>query len=277
MAEVDNIESKRVNIFTRLFLWLVMMIIIASLGIVVSWLNKPGNFPFKKVELVNQLENQESSELQRIAAEALNGGFFSLDVDAFRAELVKQLPWVKSVSVRKLWPDKLAIEIIEYKPVVRWQSVDSHSSMQAKQLLSREGVIFKPHLTAAQIVKFEQMVLFFGPKMNAGKILEKCYVISKKLTSLGLGIQHCGMNNRRTWKLNLTGFKKNRAITIEIKLGKNNVIQSLERFVQVFSGKLEPYLDSIESVDLRYSNGFSVKWNTSGHSQKEVINKPLIQ
>ncbi len=281
MDKVSNTESKRANIFTRLILLLIIVLIITSLGIVINWLNKPGNFPFKKVELINQLENQESKELQKIAAQALNGGFFSLNVDEFRENLLNKLPWVKSVSVRKLWPDKIAVEIIEYKPVVRWQSVDNHSLKKTKQLLSQEGVIFRPQLTADQLLKFDQMALFFGPEMNARKILDKCFAINKKLFTLNLGIKQCGMNNRRTWRLILADFNKNREANIEIQVGKDNVVQRLDRFVQVFSGKLKQFLVSIETVDLRYTNGFSIKWNASdilsGRLQKEVINKPLTK
>lgn len=298
-------ENKWADVFARLFLMLTMIALLSSLVMFVNWLNRPGNFSFKKVELVNYLENQESKELQKIAANALNGGFFSLNVDEFRAELLAKLPWVKSVSVRKIWPDKLLVEIAEYKPVVRWLSVDflpsaegsisvkGSSSLQyvdAYQLLSRNGIIFEPELSSAQKIKFNKMALLYGPKMNTEKVLKKCFEINESLKQLGLGIMHCGMNKRRTWSLTLTasdfttpGFNKRDSLDMNIKLGKENIMQQLARFIQVFSGKLKPYLGSVEYADLRYSNGFSIKWiadNTSQHTlydtlQNKVINKPL--
>ena len=300
----DKPENKWTSIISRLFLVLLVISLLASSVMFVSWLNKPGNFPFKKVELVNRLENQESSELQIIAANALNGGFFSLDVDEFRAELLSQLPWVKSVSVRKVWPNKLLVEIAEYKPVVRWISAEDFLLQAAEgsllkdaegsllkdaegsiskdtvnyQLLSQEGIIFAPELTEAQKRKFNNMALLSGPKVSAKSVLKKCVEISKDLTKLDLAIKRCGMNKRRTWKLSLT---QNVDVNLDIKLGKENVLQQLERFIQVFSGKLKQYLKSVEYVDLRYSNGFSIKWNVRHTLQdslpKNGTNQSLIK
>lgn len=268
-AEAES-ENTPVNIFARLFLVIIMMTLLIASVIFVGWLNEPGNFPFKKVELVNRLENQESKELQKIAAKALNGGFFSLNVDAFRAELLDKLPWLKSISVRKIWPDKLLIEIAEHKPVVRWQSANGY------QLLSQEGIIFAPVLSDTQKAKFNQMALFSGPETSAKKVLGKCFALNENLKRLDLIIKQCGMNKRRTWGLGLTG-------DVDIKLGKENISQQLERFIQVFSGKLKKYISAVEYVDLRYANGFSVKWNTDNalydslqnSLPKQLINKTL--
>ncbi|MCN4143563.1 MAG: FtsQ-type POTRA domain-containing protein [Thiohalomonas sp.] len=220
-----------------------------------SWLTKPGNFPFKKIELVNQLENQKSKELQRMTANVMNGGFFSLNVEQLRADLLAKLPWVKSVSVRKVWPDKLLLKIIEHKSVARWLSVEKNSDLDETQLLSQNGIVFNPVLTDKQERQFAQMTLLMGTNSNAEKVLTNCVQINKKLKQLGLAVKECGMNERRSWKLKLSLNND-----LDLKLGKEKIIQKLERFINVFSGQLKQYLSSVESVDLRYSNGFSVKW-----------------
>ncbi|MCW8930038.1 MAG: FtsQ-type POTRA domain-containing protein [Gammaproteobacteria bacterium] len=300
MANEDEAksENKLINVFSRLFLMVIIFSLLVSLVMFVNWLNEPDNFPFKKVELVNRLENQESNELQMVAANALNGGFFSLNVDEFRAELLDKLPWVKSVSVRKVWPNKLLVEIVEFIPVVRWVSAENYLLSEKEginfsekktddfinfklknyQLLSQDGTIFEPKLTESQKLKFGKMALLSGPKISAKQVLERCVGISKDIKKLDLGIKHCGMNKRRTWKLSLI---QNGDVYFDMKLGKEDVIQKLERFIKIFSGKLKQYLGSIESADLRYSNGFSIKWNTQHQSQnglqKDVPNKSLVK
>lgn len=267
MAGEDTLaaDSKWSALLSRLLLILVSLALLTLSVMLVVWLNKPGNFPFKKVELLNQLENQQSRELQQVAAKALNGGFFSLDVDVFRTELLARLPWVKSVAVRKVWPDKLLIEIAEYKPVVRWQAVDGQKD-KAEQFLSQQGIIFQPQLTAEQRVKFARLAVFYGPKMSTEKVLNKCFAMNEAVNKLALGIESCGMNKRRTWSLALLGSAtaENKYLKMDLKLGKEKIMQHLERFVTVFSGKLKHYLSSVEYVDLRYTNGFSIKWNKVG-------------
>ncbi len=267
MAAEQRLESenKWPALLSRLLLIMLSAALLTLAVVLVIWLNKPGNFPFKKVELVNQLHNQESRELQQVAAQALNGGFFSLDVDVFRAELLTRLPWVKSVSVRKVWPDKLQIEIAEYKPVVRWQSVDSRQH-SAEQFLSQQGIIFQPQLTAEQKLKFARLAIFYGPKMSAERVLEKCFAMNKEINKLAFGIESCGMNKRRTWSISLLGsaVEEHRHLAMDVRLGKEKIMQQLKRFVEVFSGKLKHYLSAVDYVDLRYTNGFSIRWNKVG-------------
>lgn len=253
---------------SRLLVFLIMASLMASAWLFVNWLNKPGNFPIKKVELTNRLENQDGNELQKSVAQILNGGFFSLDVDLFRADLLSSLPWLKTVAVRKMWPDKLLLSITEHKPVTRWSSIDKGvNESKNNELLSDEGIIFYPRLTDVQQAKFNKMAMFSGPKSNAIKILETCSQISESLKILDVFVKQCGMNERRTWMVKLSN-------NMEIKLGKESVMQKLERLVRVFSGQLKPYLDSVDYADLRYSNGFSIKWNSENTEQmNSLVNK----
>lgn len=254
-SEEKTTDVTKIKVLTTLLLLMIFVGLLTASWLFMSWLTKPGNFPFKKVELVNQLENQKSKELQRMTANVMNGGFFSLNVDQLRADLLAKLPWVKSVSVRKVWPDKLLLKIIEHKPVARWLSVEKNSDLNETQLLSQNGIVFNPVLTDKQERQFAQMTLLTGTNSNAEKVLTNCVQINKKLKQLGLAVKQCGMNERRSWKLKLSLNND-----LDLKLGKEKIIQKLERFINVFSGQLKQYLSSIESVDLRYSNGFSVKW-----------------
>ncbi len=235
-----------------------MMILVLTLLTswwLINWLNKPGNFSFKKIELINQLHNQESKELTSIAAKALNGGFFSLNIEQFKSEFLTQLPWVKSVAIRKIWPDKLLLEIVEHKPVARWLSVDKNMPETITQLLSQQGHIFTPDLSSRQKKKFMYMALLTGTKNNAQQVLKNCVQFNQQLKLLNSGIKQCGMNKRRSWRIKL--FTDN---NVAIKLGKKNITAHLERFIKAFSGPLKIYLKAVDIADLRYANGFSIKW-----------------
>ena len=255
----EKTQASIIKILTRLILLLALAGLLTLSLLFINWLNKPGNFPLKKIELVNQLKNQESKELRQVTENVLNGGFFSLNVDELRANLLAELPWVKSVSVRKVWPDKLLIKIIEYKPVARWLSVENNNISEQTQLLSQYGVVFSPRLTEKQRLKFAQLALLMGTNNNAERVLTNCVQIINKLKQLGLGIKRCGMNERRSWMLKLIVDDE-----MNIKLGKEKIMHQLERFIEVFSGQLKRYLGSVKTADLRYSNGFSIKWKSVG-------------
>ncbi len=261
MSETDasDVVLSKGQVILRIIMILLMVGLIAGTGVFINWLYSPGNFPIRKIELVNKLENQSSRELQEVSAEAINGGFFSLNVEQFRSQLMQKLPWVKSVSVRKVWPDKLLISIKEHKPVVRWQSVNRSLNKGKKgedesyALLSSEGLVFKPKLTASQQAEFNKMALLKGTSENAKQIMQHCYVMNEYLQKINLNISQCGMNARRTWQLLLSNG-------IRVKLGKEQMLPRLERFINSLGGALKNYIDRIAYADLRYSNGFSIKW-----------------
>ena len=263
----NQLEITSGQVLAKLLLTLTLVTLVVSAWLFVSWLYKPGNFPIRKVELVNKLENQDSTQLQQIAAGALNGGFFSLNVEQFRTELLTKLPWIKSVSVRKIWPNKLLVSIAEHQPVVRWLSVQKGAlATKGFELLSNEGIVFRPNFTTEQQLDFAKMALLTGPQSSAGNVLKICSQISESLQELGAEIKQCGMNERRTWMLALNNG-------IDVKLGKENIMRQLDQFIRVFSGQLNQYLKSVDYVDLRYSNGFSVKWNSDSTLQtKESAN-----
>ena len=261
MSETDasDVNLGKGQIILRIIMILLMAGLIAGAGFFINWLYSPGNFPIRKIELANKLENQGSRELQKVSAEAINGGFFSLNVEQFRNRLMQELPWVKSVSVRKVWPDKLLISIKEHTPVVRWQSVNRTSTKGKKggdapyALLSSEGRVFRPKLTARQQAEFNKMALLKGTDENAQQIMQHCYAMNGYLQKINLSISQCGMNARRTWQLHLSNG-------IRVKLGKEQMLSRLQRFINSLDGALKKYIDRIAYADLRYSNGFSIKW-----------------
>lgn len=255
------IEGSINNLLPELFLMIILMGVIVSAGFFIDWLYQPDTFPIKQVKLANQLKNQESKELQNIAGKAVKGGFFSLDINRFRTELLLNLPWVEEVTVRKVWPDRLLVSIREHQAIGRWLSIekmqkDDTESQVEMELLSRKGIVFYPKLTDKQRKKFNRLAILTGPEMSTKKILETCFRINEKLKQLKSRVKQCGMNGRRSWLITLNNG-------MVIKLGKDNVIQNLTQYIDVFSGQLTKYFDQVDYADLRFSNGFSVKWKAA--------------
>ena len=263
----QNVENSMSFLLPKIFFIIVLSGFILVSWFFVDWLYQPDRFPIKQVKMVNQLKNQESKELQLIASRAIKGGFFSLDIDRFRTELLQNLPWVKAVTVRKVWPDSVLVSIREHQPVGRWLSIeniqkDLSSSQNEMELLSRDGIVFSPELSEKQRKKFKGLAILTGPEMSTKNILETCFSINENLKPLKIRVKQCGMNGRRSWLITL----KNGII---IKLGKDNVMQNLTQYIDVFSGQLSQYFEKIDYADLRFSNGFSVKWKVETNDRNK--------
>lgn len=84
----------------------------------------------------------------------LHGGsdsMLTLDLPAIRARLVA-LPWVREADVRRRWPDRLDVRLVERQPAALWQ----HRGRMV--LIDTEGVV----LPAADLRPFARLPLVVG-------------------------------------------------------------------------------------------------------------------
>lgn len=71
--------------------------------------------------VVNGNNNLDINVLQARLATQLGNSLFAFEVDAARQEVLND-PWVKSATVRKVYPDTIVVDVVERKPVALWQS-----------------------------------------------------------------------------------------------------------------------------------------------------------
>ena len=105
------------------------------------------------------------------------------------------------------------------------------------RLLSDKGIIFQPELSSFQVEKVNKTALFFGPEMSEKKVFKTCIQLNENLKKLNDAsgsysstIKQCGMNERRSWLVTLDSG-------VIIKLGKEKIMQQLERFIERASMK----------------------------------------
>ena len=81
----------------------------------------------------------------RLAAQIRTGSyFFGVDLDAAR-DRTESLPWVDRAVVRRLWPNRIVVQVVETTPYAMWQNEGQ------LHLLSDSGVPIIPVQQAASI------------------------------------------------------------------------------------------------------------------------------
>src|SRR5258708_34685440 len=71
-----------------------------------SWLLMRSElFPVREIEVKTALQKTSKQEIQAAVADRIRGNFFAVSPAEVRAGLEK-LPWVRSASVRRVWPDR---------------------------------------------------------------------------------------------------------------------------------------------------------------------------
>ncbi|MGI9301175.1 MAG: cell division protein FtsQ/DivIB, partial [Gammaproteobacteria bacterium] len=169
-------------------LLLVVLFSVVALG-VKAW-RSPDTFPIKRVEVVGKLHHVRPAAVQEQIAVHTTAGFFTVDLDAIEREL-KRLPWVDSASVRRQWPETLAIALREQAPVARWGD---------KGLLNAHGDIFAPPVAQ----RSEKLPVLFGPAGRERELIRHYQQASRTLQALGLSIHALVEDERRAWHVLLS-------------------------------------------------------------------------
>jgi cell division protein FtsQ len=211
----------------------------ATLALGVQWLQDPYRFPLRMVKITSKPHYLQKDELQQALAPYVRGGFFTVDVTGIH-DAVEALPWVYRATVRRDWPDRLIISFVEQEPVARWGK---------DALLNRHGEVFVP----SKLPDEPALPLLSGPEGHERTVLEQYRRCNQTLSPLGLRIARVELNERRAWRIGLDN-------AVQLELGRVDTALRLQRFVRTFPEVFAGHLDALKSVDLRYSNGFSVYW-----------------
>ena len=220
----------------------VSSVLAVLVGVVYYLVHLPGLFPLQSVHLgaaPQQVAVQQV--LQTLRAET-TGNFFTVDIDRLRQSLEK-LPWVRSVSIRREFPQRLTVQLEEHQVLARWNPKGNDSA-----LVNKQGEVF---FVGAESNAHSEQALpsFIGPEGGSAEVALHYADFSRQLEPLGLQAVQLALSARHAWQLRL-----NNGMVLE--LGREDMQQRLARFVSV---KKTHDMGSVQYVDLRYRNGFAVR------------------
>ncbi len=208
----------------------------------------PQQFPLRTVRIESPLKHVSQATLRNSVRPHVEAGFLGVDVDAVRDGL-EALPWIQRATVRRAWPDKLVVQVTEQQAIARWGN---------SALLNMRGEVFSPQMDES----LQSLPLLRGPRDTNRVVAEQYVAMQGMLKPLGLTITHMSLNERRALSLRLDNG-------LQLGLGRQDTDLRLLRFVRVYPQVLEPRLAAIDSIDLRYTNGFAVRWR-DGHGPASV-------
>ncbi|MDP0562301.1 MAG: cell division protein FtsQ/DivIB [Candidatus Endonucleobacter sp. (ex Gigantidas childressi)] len=200
-----------------------------------SWLNQP----IASVEVHAPFQYVKREKVEVMLEPYLRSRFFQLSLTKIRSFLLSK-PWVKEVSLKKEWPDKLVVSLEEQEPVARWHEF---------YLITGEGHVFMP----VDISLFDQMPLLKGPDDKAQEVMQQYLAISQLLRPLGLMVIEIELGRTGAWSFNVSG--------VQVGIGADLRMERLQRFVRLYHARLEPKWKYVKRIDLRYSNGAAVAWD----------------
>ncbi len=195
--------------------------------------------PVRSIVIDGTFQRVTSVEVEQAARGVLKGGFVSADLDRLR-QAVEALAWVDRARVQRLWPDRVRIEVLEQQAAARWGE---------DGLLNTRGELFA---TGVRHVPPE-LPRLDGPDGTHWQVAQRYLAVHGRLNELSLRVSALRLDARGAWELELSNG-------VTVRLGRRQVDERLERFIQVGAVVIAGRAADIDYVDMRYSNGFSVGW-----------------
>ncbi|PKO25994.1 MAG: cell division protein FtsQ [Betaproteobacteria bacterium HGW-Betaproteobacteria-8] len=192
-------------------------------------------FPLREVRVEGTLNHVTREQLKLIVSRHLQGNFFTLDLVKAR-DAFEKLPWARSVSLRRRWPDRLEVVVDEHQELARWGNI---------ALVNTYGELF-------HAASDEDLPVFYGPGEGVSEVTKQYAKYSELLGSTGLKVTQLVLTPRRAWQIQTDNG-------IVIELGREDTEARLAKFAGVYQHTLSKLGVAFAYADLRYPNGFAVR------------------
>lgn len=201
-------------------------------------------FGLREVTVVSPLSHVTRAQLEYVAASALSGNFFTVNLENGRRAF-ENLPWVRSASLRRVWPGEIVVQLEEHVAAAYWRSIDSGDT----RLVNTFGELFDAASNG-------NMPVFSGPPEASAHILEQMRLFNEMLKPMDRKISALSLSGRQAWQLKLDNG-------MVIELGKSQLKapldERLNRFVKMWPQLSASLPRPVQVADLRYPTGFAIR------------------
>ncbi|GAA0242589.1 cell division protein FtsQ/DivIB [Marinomonas primoryensis] len=195
-------------------------------------------FAIQKIEIKGDFKYAVEDDLQADFSSLLGQSLLGVSLSDSLV-VVLSSEWVASAEIRKVWPNTLQVLVHEYTPLAYWGD---------RQLISTSAVVITP-----REVPELPLTKLYGPEDSSDVVLEQFGLVSQVLAFTSLRVATLTLEPRGAWSIVFTNG-------VKVKLGREEILERLQRFIAVYKSDLSGRIDQITSVDARYPHGVAVGW-----------------
>ena len=225
-------------------LFVVVGLALAAAALV--WLSRTPWWSIRVIQLDGDMQRNSLSTIRANAMPRLSGNFLSLDLDKARAAF-ESVPWVRHATLRRIWPDRLAVQLVEHQPVALWKGEDGND-----RLVNDQGEVFEANLGD---VEDDDLPTLAGPDGTAAQMLALYRRLEPLFSSGGRQLTTLYLSGRGSWRAEFDS-----GAVVDIGRGsEDEVVARCERFVRTVGQVTGRYRRALEQADLRYAEGYALR------------------
>ena len=232
----------------RLAALCVALALVLVAGAALSRLAYLPKFQLKRVDVRGDLRHVTAVSVRAALAGRLRGNYFTMRLEDTR-RLFETVPWVAQASVRRVWPDRLLVTLVEHRALGVWAD---------GRLLSDRGELFVANPDEAEI--YGALPEFSGPDVAARDAARRYYELSAQFAALSLRIDAIDISDRKAWSLRVFDDARE-APPSRIELGRDSsavpLSQRVTQIIAAYPLVVAQFGGAPARIDARYANGLA--------------------
>src|SRR5688572_27308391 len=139
-------------------------------------------FAVRELHVTGNAPHISRAQVEGIVKDELTGTFFTMNLPRMRGAFEK-LPWVREVNLRRRWPHRLEVGIVEHVPLARWGTT---------ALVNTHGEVFAASYEG-------KLPIFNGPSGTSKEIAIQYDFFRRQLASMNAVPVMVQVSARRAW------------------------------------------------------------------------------
>jgi cell division protein FtsQ len=222
-----------------------LIVFVAVILLFADYVLQPDRFPVSRISFIGEFRHVEKSALQENVSPYIGNNFFAIDLQGLESTL-RDIDWVSDVSISRRWPDTLQVSVKEERLIASWN--------KTAWVTSDAEIVEIPNL------KMRELPRWFGPQGTQVLVQLRYHQFSNLLADVDMKLKQLTYSQRGAWQL--IAVNDERKEQVNIRLGRRDMEDRLFRFSRAYGQTLVKLEQRLVSVDLRYPNGFAVKWDS---------------